>query len=83
MVRNHGDYFVYLLPPARVIISIVFFWGVIRKETELDEKCEYKAIAPIIMEEMYIFLTFLVELMFFSPSLKMSLLTYTPIYVIT
>ena len=83
LVRNHGDYFVYLMPPARVIISIVFFWGVISKETDFDEKCDYKAIAPIIMEEMYIFFTFLLELMFFSPSLKMSLLTYSPIYVIT
>ena len=83
MVRNHGDYFVYLMPPARIIISIVFFWSVISKETEFDGKCDYKSIAPIIMEEMYIFFTILLELMFFSPSLKMSLLTYTPIYVIT
>ena len=83
LVRNHGDYFIYLLPPARVIISIVFFWSVISKETEFDEKCDYKAISPTLMEEMYIFFTLLLELMFFSPSLKMSLLTYTPIYVIT
>ena len=83
LVRNQGDYFVYLIPPCRIIISVIFFWGIISKEEQLDGVCDYKAVAPLIIEELYMSKCFLLESIFFSPSLKMMTLTFMPIYIIS
>ena len=83
LVRNNGDYFIYLIPPCKVIISILFFWDVLNKEEQIDKSCDYTTIGPVVYEEIYIYLCFLIEAIFFSPSLKMTALAYTPIYIIS
>ena len=83
LVRNNGDYFIYLIPPCKIILSILFFYDIINKEEQIDQSCDYTTIGPVVYEEIYICNCFLVEAIFFSPSLKFTALAYAPIYIIS
>ena len=69
----------YLLPGFRLIIHIAYVYlsrGLVLNGIE----CSYTTIFLLMLDESYFNLSYLFDIIFLSPTLKISLLTYTPIY---
>ena len=82
LVSKHTDNFVYLTPVYRLIISAFFIWNVYNQD-RLSDGCDYKSISTTIHAEFYLGLTFMVDILFISPSLNVTLLGFSPIYMAT
>ena len=80
-VSKYTDHFVYLLPGFRVIMSTMILWAFLSM-TQL-EKCSYFEVSFLMVEDLYINYTFLVDILLMSASFKQTVFVYTPIYVIT
>ena len=78
-ISKKSDMFVYLLPGFRLVIHIAYVYlsrGLVFNGTE----CSYTAIFLLMMDETYFNLSYLFDVLFLSPGLKISLLLYTPIF---
>ena len=78
-ISKKSDNFVFLLPGFRLIIHIAYVYlsrGLVLNGTE----CAYTTIFLLMLDESYFNLSYLFDVVFLSPTLKISLLTYTPIY---
>ena len=82
LVSRHSDNFVYLTPVYRLSISVFLIWNIYNID-KLSDKCDYSSIAPTIHAEFYLGLTFMIDILFISPSLNVTLLGFTPIYMAT
>ena len=82
LVSRHSDNFVYLTPVYRLLISSLFIWNMYNKE-KWSDACDYKSISSTIHIEIYLSLTFMVDILFISPSLNVTLLAFGPIYMAT
>ena len=80
IVSRYSDYFVYMIPFVRIILSAAFLLRVMYRD-KLDEGCDYKTISPVIQDEIFISFGFLIDTLFFSASLKMTVFAFTPIYI--
>ena len=77
-----NDNFIYLLPIVRVVFFGMFLVGL----DDLDLKdaiCDPKLIFTLIGEEVYIDFVLIFDLILLSPSLKISVLAYVPIWLVT
>ena len=80
IVSRYSDYFVYMIPFVRIILSAAFLLRVMYRD-KLDEGCDYKTISPVIQDEIFISFGFLIDTLFISASLKMTVFAFTPIYI--
>ena len=80
IVSRYSDYFVYMIPFGRIILSAAFLLRVMYRD-KLDEGCDYKTISPVIQDEIFISFGFLIDTLFISASLKMTVFAFTPIYI--
>ena len=79
---KHSDFFVYLLPLSRTIVSSYYIYSISSRDAQFDS-CDYKAISPIIKDELYFCFGFLVDILFMSPSLKLTIFAHCPIYIVS
>ena len=49
----------------------------------MPDACDYKSITPVIHTELYYGITFIIDILFISPSLNVTLLAFGPIYMAT
>ena len=82
LASRRSDNFVYLTPVYRLLISVIFIWSIYNQD-KLSEGCDYKSISPIIHSEFYLGLTFMVDIVFISPSLNVTVFAFGPIYMAT
>ena len=82
ITSKHSDLFVYLLPLFRAIVSSYFIYSISTRDEQFDS-CDYKAISPIIKDELYFCFGFLLDILFMSPSLKMTIFAHSPIYIVS
>ena len=80
IVSRYSDYFVYMIPFLRIILSTSFLLRVMYRD-KLDAGCDYKTISPVVQDEIFISFGFLVDTLFISASLKMTVFAFTPIYI--
>ena len=80
IVSRYSDYFVYMIPFVRIILSAAFLLRVMYRD-KFDEGCDYKTISPVIQDEIFISFGFLIDTLFISASLKMTVFAFTPIYI--
>ena len=82
LVSRHTDNFVYLTPVYRLSISVMFIWHIYNQD-RLSNECDYKSISSTLHHELYLGVTFMVDILFISPSLNVTLLAFGTIYVAT
>ena len=75
-----SDSFVYLIPIIRLIIHGLYIYST-RNLVLNENECSYSTLFILFLDEAYFNLCFLFETVFLSPSIKVSILTYTPLYV--
>ena len=80
IVSRYSDYFVYMIPFVRIILSAAFLLRVMNRD-KLDEGCDYKTISPVVQDEIFISFGFLVDTLFISASLNTTVFAFTPIYI--
>ena len=82
LASRRSDNFVYLTPVYRLLISVIFIWFNYNQD-KLSDGCDYKSISPTIQSEFYLGLTFMVDILFISPSLNVTIFAFGPIYMAT
>ena len=80
IVSRYSVYFVYMIPFVRIILSAAFLLRVMHRD-KLDAGCDYKTISPVVQDEIFISFGFLVDTLFLSASLKMTVFAFIPIYI--
>ena len=78
---KYTDHFVYLLPAFRVIINAMVLWA-FTVQTQHDT-CSYSEVSFLMVEDIYINYTFLIDILLMSASFKQTVFVYFPIYVAT
>ena len=77
-----NDNFIYMLPIVRIVFFGMFLVGL--EDLDLkDVTCDPKLIFTLIGEEVYIDFVLIFDLLLLSPSLKISVLAYVPIWLVT
>ena len=80
LVGKKSDRFVYLIPLVRIMINGIYLF--ITREIEFREnQCTYDTVFIITMDETFFGLSLLLDIVLLSPSMNMTLLTYTPIFI--
>ena len=75
-----SDSFVYCIPVFRLIIHGVYLYST-RNLTFNEKECSYSTLYILFLDEAYFNLSFLFETVFLSPSIKVTILTYTPLCI--
>ena len=75
-----SDSFVYLIPIFRLIIHGLYIYST-RNLVLNENECSYSTLFILFLDEAYFNLCFLFETVFLSPSMKVTILTYTPLYI--
>ena len=80
-VSKKSDNFVYLVPISRLLITALYLY--LTSGTILDSsQCEFYQIFMLICDEAYFALCLLTDTIFLSPSVRVTLLTHTPVFLL-
>ena len=75
-----SDLFVYAIPLSRLIIHGAYLY-LTRESVKEDIECSYSSLFIFLLDELYFTMAYLFDIVFLSPGIKITLLTYTPTFI--